>query len=284
MTRGRPRRHHGHLEAPLAERCNEVGGSGCVIGCDEDLRLPGHEHVGVGGVVLRETIDRGLDDGAEDVEARLGCRHREGQSRDAGLQLEIAGGDRRAVRQQPQRGLRADRRAQPHHQVDGLADPCARRRIHRVDQHLRGRLVGRGHDVEPDAASCRRGNRVIGLPRRVVAIGQQDEPLLEAARQDRGSQADRGRNVGRADDRLGLGVGELIQRRWQPIDQRVRPEDDDPRRVALRHLAHAGPCPIDELLTGGVEHRGRSVEQEHDAQPVRRKRESRAGTVPAPGP
>ena len=91
------------------------------------------------------------------------------------------------------------------------------------------------------------------------------------------AEPDGGRDVGRADDRLRRRLGQLVELGGEAVDQRVRAEDDDAGGIGLRHLAHRVPRPADELLAGGVEHRGGCVEQEDHAQPVGRQRQPRAG-------
>ena len=271
------RRHDRHLEVAVGERGDEVGGTLGVVGGDEHLGRPGDEHVGVGRVVLAEPIRLRLDDGAEDVEAGRVGGDAERDGGDARFELQLARRHRGAVREQAQGRAGRDRRAQPDHEVDRLADPRAGRRIERVDEHLGRRLVGGGDDVEPDATRGRGGDRVLRLPGGVVAVREQHDPLLRAGREDRGGQADRGADVGRARDRRRCGLRELVELRRQAVDERVATEDDDAGGVTLGHLAHRGACPVDELLARGVEHRGRCVEQEDDAEPIRRQRQAHPG-------
>ena len=75
-------------------------------------------------------------------------------------------------------------------------------------------------------------------------------------------------DVGRADDGLRRGLPQLVELRWQAIDQGIAAEDNDPGGVALGHLGHGAARPAHQLLAGGVEHGGRRVEQEDDAQAI----------------
>ncbi len=211
------------------------------------------------------------------MESRLVRGHAERDRGDARLEVQLASGHGRAVGQHAERGPARDGGAQPNQQVDRLADASARRRIERVDQHLGGRLVGRRDGVEPDATGGRGGDRILGLTRCVVAVGEQHDPLLRAGREDRGRQPHRRPDVGRTGHRGRRGLGQLVELRWQAIDERVGPEDHDAGRVALGHLADRRPGPVHQVLSGCVEHRGRCVEQEDDAQPIRGQREAHPG-------
>ena len=90
-------------------------------------------------------------------------------------------------------------------------------------------------------------------------------PLLRAGWEDRGRQAYCRPDVGRAGHRRRRGLGQLVELRRQPIDQRVCPEDDDPCGVALGHVANRRRAQSTRVLAGRVEHRCRCVEQEDDA-------------------
>ena len=162
-------------------------------------------------------------------------------------------------------------------QVDRLADPGPVRRVHAVDEHLAVPIAGGQRNVEAGAGRRSREHGLLGGAGRVVAVGEEHEPLLRAGRGDGRRETHRCTDVGRPHDRHRLRRGELGDSRREAVDEGIGAEDDDPGGVALRHLAHGGPRGRHERIPRGVDHARAAVHEEHDAQPVGGQREPRAG-------
>ena len=80
-------------------------------------------------------------------------------------------------------------------------------------------------------AAGRRERRLrLALAGRVVAVGEQDDPLLGVVREERGGEPERRPDVGGGTDRGRGDPVDLAELGRQALDQRALAETDDPRR------------------------------------------------------
>ena len=89
-----------------------------------------------------------------------------------------------------------------------------------------------------DLDAARRRERRLGLAvaGRVVAVGQEHDPLLGVVGEQRRGEPQRGADVGRGRDRRRGDPVDLGELGRQPLDERALAERDDPRHVAVGHL------------------------------------------------
>ena len=119
---------------------------------------------------------------------------------DAGDEIDLPRVDQAAVGEQANRRRLRDARADLRRRLDRLADSCRRRRAEPLDEDLVA--TGQPHDTGLDLDSRGRGERrlVLAAARRVVAVRQQDDPLLGVVGEERRREAERGPDVRRGPD------------------------------------------------------------------------------------
>ena len=259
---------------------DEVRRDGLVAGHDEDPRRPRDQRRGVGPVVLGEGVPRRLDDGPEDVEAGLLRGDVEDDPGDAGLEVRPLRGHEGAVGVEADGGRLGDRRADLDRHLQLLAEARRRRHADPVDQDLvRGAEADRaGRDLDPPRA--RPGGLHLAGPGRVVAVREEDDPLLRRVREEGGGQAQRSPDVGGAADRRGGDPVEVRQLVGQALHERVLAERDDPGDVPVRPLREGLTDEGQGLGPPAVADGVGEVDDEDRGQPV-----DRAGRPPRrPGP
>ena len=250
------------------ERADELGRDDLVAGHDQRARLALDDRVGVGPVVLAERVESSLDDDAEPQEAGLLGLDPE---RDVGrprFELDLLDPDLDAVREQAHRRRLVCRRADLRRDLDLLAEARRRWRRDPLDEDLLGRPEADrlGLDLDP----ARRGEcRLrLALAGRVVAVREQDDPLLGVVREQR-----RGQPEGRADvrgggDRRRCDAVDVAQLCRQPLDERSLAERDDPCDVALGHDLEAVADERKGVLAAGLADAVRQVDDEHRREPI----------------
>ena len=155
-------------------------------------------------------------------------------------------------------------------------DRRRRRAARRAPRRTSPRPIGRVSIRMPR----RRGERRLGLPAagRVVAVGQQDDPLLRVVGEQRGGEAQGARRC-RSPISTGVEASRSISSRsdGQPLDERVLAERDDPGHVAIRHLLEGLAQERERVLAAGVPDRVGEVDDEHRREPVDRQDELEPG-------
>jgi hypothetical protein len=125
-----------------------------------------------------------------------------------------------------------------------------------VDEYLLGRP--QADRLRLDLNPACRGERRLGLALagRVVAVGQQHDPLLGVVREQRRREAQRPADVGRGRHRRRGDPVDLAELRRQPLDERALAERDDPGDVVLgmtfrlsRTNARASSRPVSPTLS-----------------------------------
>ena len=165
--------------------------------------------------------------------------------------------------------------------VDGdrhrFAEVRRRRRRQALDEDLVD--VAETDPAGLDADTLRRGEGGFGLATagRVVAVGEQDDPLLGVVREERGREAEGGADVGRRLDRRGREAVDLGQVRRQALDQGLLAERDDPRDVAIGPLLERLTQEGEGILATGVPDRIGHVDDEDGREPVHWQDELEAG-------
>ena len=165
--------------------------------------------------------------------------------------------------------------------VDGdrhrLAEARRRRRRQPLDEHLVD--VAETDPAGLDADALRRGERGFGLAAagRVVAVGEQDDPLLGVVREERGREAEGGADVGGRLDRRGREAVDLGQVGRQALDEGLLAERDDPGDVAIGPLLERLAQEREGVLATGVADRIGHVDDEDGREPVDRQDQLEAG-------
>ena len=158
-----------------------------------------------------------------------------------------------------------------------LAETCGGRRRQSLDDHL-------VHVAEPDAAGLdahaarrRQGGLRLAVAGRVVAVGEQHDPLLCVVGEERRREPERTADVGRRPDRCRGEAVDVDQLRGQPFDEGLLAERHDPRDVALRSLLEGLPQEGQRVLPSRVPDRVGEVHDEDRREPVDRQDELEAG-------
>ena len=112
---------------------------------------------------------------------------------------------------------------------------------------------------------------------RVVAVGQEDDPLLGIVGEERGGEAHRAADVRGALDRHRRDRVELADLGRQALDERVLAERDDPRHVVVGHPDERSADVVEGLRPADLAHRIGQVHHEHRGQPIDRQDELEAG-------
>ena len=179
--------------------------------------------------------------------------------------------------EQPDRGRLGDGGADLCRRLDRFPETRRRRGGQPLDQHL----VDRAEPDPPrlDHDVLRRGQGRLCLPAagRVVAVGQQHDPLLGVVREERGGQPQGGADVGRRLDRHRRDPIDLRRVGRQPLDQRALPERDDPGDVAIRLDGERLAQERERVLAAGVADRIGQVDHEHRRQPIDRQHDLETG-------
>ncbi len=269
---GRQRLGHDavHGLALALERRDELGRDLVVAGEHERPRCALDDGVRIGAVVLAERVASRFDDDPEGMEPGLGRRHLEGHGRGAGLEVDRLRLDQRTVREEPHRRRLGDRRPNRGDGLDRLAEVGRRRGREPLDQHLVDRS---GPDpARLDHDTLRRGERRLGLPAagRVVAVGEQHDPLLRPVWEEGRGQSQGGADVGRRLDRDRRDPVELVHVRRQPLDERLLAERDNPGDVTVRLVGETLAQERDRVLAAGIPDGIRQVDDEDRGQPVDR--------------
>ena len=132
-----------------------------------------------------------------------------------------------------------------------------------------------GLDLDP---AGRRQRCLVGpAAGRVVAIGQQDDPLLGVVGEERRGQAQRRANVGRRLDRRRSQSVDVANLLGQPLDEGVTAECDDPGDIPLGHLGQGLADEGQARRPTVVADRVRQVDDEDRGQPVDRQDELETG-------
>ena len=269
--------HRVDLLALRLERGDQLAGDLVVPGEDQRPRLALDDGVRVGAVVLAEGVAGGLDDGPERVEAGLGGLDVEGDPRDARLELDRLRGDQRPVGEQPDGRRLGDRGADLGDRLDRFAEPRDRRRREPLDEHLVD--VAEADRLRLDADAAARRERRLGRPAagRVVAVAEEDDPLLRVVGEEGGGEAQRGADVGGALDRRRGDAVDVLELGREPLDERVLAERDDPGDVALRLLLERLAQERERLAASRVADRVRQVDDEDRREPVDRQHQLEPG-------
>ena len=204
------------------------------------------------------------------MEAGLGRLDVEGDRRRAGGELDRLRRDQRPVGEQADGGRLGDGRADLDDDRHRFAEARGRRRGQALDEHLVDVAEADPAGLDPDA--LRRGERGLGLAAAggVVAVREQDDPLLGVVREERGGEAERGADVGGGLDR---GRGEAVdlgQVGRQPLDERLLAERDDAGDVAVGPFLERLAQERERVLAPGVADRIRHVDDEDGREPVDR--------------
>ena len=117
-----------------------------------------------------------------------------------------------------------------------------------------------------------RRERRLGRPAagRVVAVAEEDDPLLRVVGEERGGEAQRGADVGGALDRRRGDAVDVLELGREPLHERVLAERDDPRDIALRLVLEGLAQEGEGLAAARVADRVRQVDDEHRREPVDR--------------
>ncbi len=250
------------------ERADQLGGDRLVAGDDEDPRFSLDDRVGVGPIVLAERVLGGLDHGAEADEARLLRLDEELDLVRAGPEIGALDPDLDPVGEQPDGRRLGDRRVDVGDDLDLLAEPRRRRGRQALDDDFLGRPQPDHLGLDLDPASGGQGRLRLALAGRIVAVGEQDDPLLGVVGEECRRQPERGPDVrGRADRRRRDPV-ELANLGRQALDERAPPERHDPRRVALRHECQALADEGERVLAARLADRIREIDDEDGGQPI----------------
>ena len=158
-----------------------------------------------------------------------------------------------------------------------FAEARRRRRRQPLDQDLVDVAETDPAGLDPDA--LRRGERGLGLAAagRVVAVREQDDPLLGVVGEERGREAERGADVGRRLDRRGGEAVDLGQVGRQALDERLLAERDDPGHVAVGPFLERLAQERERVLAPGVADRIGQVDDEDGREPVDRQDELETG-------
>ncbi len=182
-----------------------------------------------------------------------------------------------AVGEQADRRRLGDRRADLDDDRHRLAEARGRGRRQALDEDLVDVAEADPPGLDPDAARGRQGRLGLAVAGGVVAIGQEDDPLLRVVGEERRGEAQGGADVGRRADRGRREPVDLGQLARQPLDQRALAERDDPRHVAIgafrERLAQEG----ERVLAARVADRIGEVDDEDRRQPVDRQDQLETG-------
>ena len=130
-----------------------------------------------------------------------------------------------------------------------------------------------------DLDAPRRGERRLALaaPGRVVAVGDQDDPLLGGVGEQRGSQPQRRPDVRRGLQWRAAQPVDVAQLLRQPLDERVLAERDDARLVALGHHLERLAQECEGVLAAARADAVGQVDDEDGGQAIDRQHELEAG-------
>ena len=142
-----------------------------------------------------------------------------------------------------------------------------------LDEHLVATLEADDPGLDLDAARRGEGGLHLARARGVVAVGEEDDPLLRVVGEERGREAERGADVRGAPDWRRPHPVDFLEVGRQALDERLLAERDDARDVVLRHLLEAVADELERLLAAALAHRVGEVEHEDRRQPVDRQDE-----------
>ena len=122
----------------------------------------------------------------------------------------------------------------------------------------------------PDTLRGRECGLGLAAAGRVVAVGQEDDPLLRVVREEGGREAQGRTDVGGGLDGCGGDAVELGQVGGQTLDEGVSPEGDDPGHVAVRLRGEGLAQEAERVLSAAIADRIRQVDHEDRRQAVDR--------------
>ena len=265
------------LLALRLERPDQFRGDRLVARHDERPRLALDDRVRVGPVVLAERVQSGLDDDAEAQEARVRGLDPERDRRRTRVEVEMLLADLDAVREQPHRRRLGGRRADVGADLDLVAKTRRRRGGDPLDEDLLGRAQANRLRLDLDPARRRERRLGLTLAGRVVAVGEQHDPLLGVVREQRRRQSQRAADVGRGRHRRRGDPVDLAELGRQPLDERALAERHDPRDVVLGHGLQAVPDERQGVLASRLADAVRQVDHEDRREPVDRQDEPEPG-------
>ncbi len=181
------------------------------------------DRVRLGPVVLVERVAGRLDDHPEAQEPGVLGREVERDAARARLEVHGLGAGQLAVDEQPHGGGLGDRRGDVAGHVDRLAEARGRRGFQPLDQDLvaAGEAGQDRLDLDPACG----GQRRLGLAGAggVVAVREEDDPLLGIVGEQRARESQGGADVGRVAHGRRRDAVDLGQVRREPLDKRVAP-------------------------------------------------------------
>ncbi len=269
---------HGVHELALGlERRHQLGRDVLVALDDEHLGLALDDRVRVGAVVLVERVEGRLDDDPEAQEPGIRGRERERQAVLPRVEGHGLGLGQLAVDVQAGRGRLRGGRRDVGGDLDRLAEPGRGRGRQPLHEHLVA--AAEPDQVRLDLDPARGGQRRLRLAGSggVVAVREEDDPLLGIVGEQGGGEPERRADVGRGGDRGRGDPVDLGELGGEPLDERVAAERDDARHVLvalrLERLAHVGERVLAALRPDGVG----QVDDEHDGEAVDRQDELEPG-------
>ena len=242
-----------------------------VAGQDQGSRLALDDGVRVGAIVLAERVESGLDDCPEADEPgldRLDVGERDRVQ--PGDQLDRLGLDQRPVGEEADRRGLGDRRADLDDHRHGLAQPRGRRRRQPLDEHLLDIAKADAPRFDLHAARRRQCGLGLSVAGRVVAVGEQDDPLLRVVGEEGRGEPQGSADIGRRADRGGRQPVDLGQLGREPLDQCALAERNDPGHVAVGAFLERLTKERERVLAPRVADRIGEVDDEDRRQPVDR--------------
>ena len=203
---------------------------------DEDPRLALDDRVRVGAVVLAEGVAGRLDDDPEGVEAgaRLGLTRKTTRFAPA---LRSSRWVATSVPSMNSRTVAGWATLEVTSTIASivLAEAGGRWRREPLDEHLVAVDEADDPRLDLDAPRGREGRLALAAAGRVVAVRDEDDPLLGRVGEERGGEAERRADVRGGLDRRAAQPVDRAELLGQPLDERVLAERDDARLVALGH-------------------------------------------------
>ena len=197
-------------------------------------------------------------------------------------EVEGVRGDELAVGEEADRGRLGDARIDRRDGLDRLAEAGRRRRLEPLHEDLVAGLAPDDAGLDLDAPGRRQRRLLLAPAGRVVAVRDEDDPLLHLVGEEGGGEAQGSPDVGRRGHRRGPDPIDRPELLGQPLDEGVRPERDDAGDVAVGHRREALPDEGQGALVAVVADRIGEVDDEDCRQAVDRQDEleSRPGRRP----
>ena len=173
-----------------------------------------------------------------------------------------------AIRVQAEVRRLGDARRDRGDRLDRLPKARNRWRLQPLDQDLVATLEAHDPRLDLDAPRCRQGGLLLPAAGRVVAVGDQDDPLLHLVGEERGCQAEGPADIGRGRHRRRAQPVDLPYLLWQALHEGIATECHDPGRVPGRHVCQAFPEERQGRLMTSAADRVREVDHEYGRQPV----------------